>query len=97
MSWPSRAKRSTIMYAWFPQQAWALIRASTGIADPDLFIQKHLNCDHLETQMMELKQASDVLYRTQGQEVERTCCVGKSSAVGFPTAYKVQTASYVAG
>lgn len=37
-------------------QAWALIRASTGIADPDLFIQKHLNCDHLETQMMELKQ-----------------------------------------
>ncbi|CAM9301976.1 unnamed protein product [Ectocarpus sp. 8 AP-2014] len=39
------------------EEAWALIRASTGIADPDLFIQKHLNCDHLETQLMELKQA----------------------------------------
>lgn len=39
-------------------QAWALIRASTGIADPELFIEKHLNCDQLETQMMELKQAS---------------------------------------
>lgn len=39
-------------------QAWALIRANTGIADPDLFIQKHLNCDQLEAQMMELKQAS---------------------------------------
>ncbi|CAM9828683.1 unnamed protein product, partial [Scytosiphon promiscuus] len=38
------------------EEAWALIRASTGIADPDLFIQKHLNCDHLETQLMELKQ-----------------------------------------
>eukprot|EP00903_Cladosiphon_okamuranus_P017528 g16143.t1 len=41
------------------EEAWALIRASTGIADPDLFIQKHLNCDHLETQLMELKQVSE--------------------------------------
>lgn len=42
-------------------QAWALIRASTGIADPDLFIQKHLNCDHLETQLMELKQVRKIM------------------------------------
>ncbi|CAM9153609.1 unnamed protein product [Ascophyllum nodosum] len=41
------------------EEAWALIRASTGIADPDLFVQKHLNCDHLEIQMMELKQVSE--------------------------------------
>lgn len=46
----------------FPLQAWALIRASTGIADPDLFIQKHLNCDHLETQLMELKQVRKPKY-----------------------------------
>ncbi|CAM9259165.1 unnamed protein product [Pylaiella littoralis] len=44
------------------EEAWALIRASTGIADPDLFIQKHLNCDHLETQLMELKQARSQNY-----------------------------------
>lgn len=42
------------------RQARALIRASTGIADPDIFIEKHLNCDHLETQMMELKQVRSV-------------------------------------
>ncbi|CAM9478053.1 unnamed protein product [Discosporangium mesarthrocarpum] len=42
------------------EEAWAVIRASTGITDPDLFIQKHLNCDHLESQMMELKQARSI-------------------------------------
>jgi len=51
-------------------QAWALIRASTGIADPDLFIQKHLNCDHLETQLMELKQVSVRLRTLQTAEVK---------------------------
>lgn len=50
------------VFSFPPLQAWALIRASTGIADPDLFIQKHLNCDHLETQLMELKQARVLPY-----------------------------------
>ncbi|CAM9105161.1 unnamed protein product [Ectocarpus fasciculatus] len=54
------------------EEAWALIRASTGIADPDLFIQKHLNCDHLETQLMELKQARVSESRLSDLKMEST-------------------------
>ncbi|CAM9268591.1 unnamed protein product [Chrysoparadoxa australica] len=50
--------------------AWNLIRRSTGIVDAETFIQKYLNTDQLEAQMMELKHASELRSADLKQEMQ---------------------------